>query len=191
MENEHKLIKQLRRGNEAAYRHLIENHKQMVYLTAYGFLHNQTESEDIAQEVFAEVFRSVHKFKGDSKLSTWLYRITVNKSINELKKLKRMSGARRSETSFQPEDNEVIEVEDISNHTPDKIQENQERKTILENAINELPENQKTAFVLHKYDQLPYKKIAEIMESSLSSVESLIHRAKLNLQKKLIHYYKS
>lgn len=191
MENEQKLIKELRKGNETAYRHFIENHKQMVYLTAYGFLHNQAEAEDLAQEVFAEVFRAIHKFKGDSRLSTWLYRITVNKSINELKKLKRMSGAKRSESSFHPEDSEAVEVEDDSNHTPDKIQENLERKQILEKAINELPESQKTAFVLHKYDQLPYKKIAEITESSLSSVESLIHRAKLNLQKKLIHYYKS
>lgn len=190
MENQKKQIKLLRRRNELAFRQLVEEHKNMVFRTAYGFLHDHQESEDLAQEVFLEVFNSIDSFKGDSKLSTWIYRITVNKSLNELRRKKRRGQVKEIGSSFDPDNNQTMEIEDDPNQTPVAINENQERKHILEQAINTLPENQKTAFVLHKYDEMPYKKIAEVMDSSLSSVESLIHRAKLNLQKKLLEYYK-
>ncbi|MFO8086857.1 MAG: RNA polymerase sigma factor [Bacteroidales bacterium] len=191
MENERFLLKQLKDGNEKAFRQVIINHQEMVYRTAYGFFHNQAEAEDLSQEVFTELFQSIHKFKGHSKLSTWLYRITINKSLNEVKKKKNQKSMQETASFFNPEASHAIEVKDDQNYDPQRIQENQERKTILNQAIDSLPEQQKTAFILHKYDGMAYKKIAEVMNTSLASVESLMHRAKHNLQKKLIHYYNS
>ncbi len=191
MRNEKKLVKELKRGNELAFRQLVDEHKDMVYHTAWGFLHEQQASEDLAQEVFVEIFNSISNFRGDAKLSTWIYQITVNKSLNEVKKQKRRRSEKRIGDFYRPEESEEIEIAESENKTTSAISENEERKIILKEAIDSLAENQRTAFILHKYDGLPYKKIAEIMETSLSSVESLIHRAKLNLQKKLTNYYHS
>ncbi|MCF8217937.1 MAG: RNA polymerase sigma factor [Bacteroidales bacterium] len=184
-------LQKLKKGDAQAFRQVVEDHKDMVFATAFGFVHDKAEAEDIAQEVFVEVFNSIKKFKGDSKISTWIYRITVNKSINALKKIKRIGKVKQTTTSYDPENENSLELPDEEKNTPDALHENQERREILESAVNELPENQKTAFVLHKYDGLAYKQISEIMETSLSSVESLLHRAKSNLQKKLVGYYRS
>lgn len=191
MDNPKDFLQKLKKGDKQAFRQLIEDHKNMVYTTSFGFVHDKAEAEDIAQEVFVEVFNSIDKFKGESKISTWIYRITVNKSINALKKMKRIGKVKQTTTSYDPENENSLELPDDAKSTPDAIQENQERREILESAVNELPENQKTAFVLHKYDGLAYKQISDIMETSLSSVESLLHRAKSNLQKKLVNYYQS
>ncbi|MFW6019997.1 MAG: RNA polymerase sigma factor [Bacteroidales bacterium] len=184
-------LQKLKKGDKQAFRQLVEDHKNMVYTTAYGFVHNKAEAEDIAQEVFVEVFNSIDKFKGEAKISTWIYRITVNKSINALNKMKRIGKVKQTTTSYDPENENSLEIPEETKNSPDAIHENQERREILENAIDGLPENQKTAFVLHKYDGLAYKQISDIMETSLSSVESLLHRAKTNLQKKLVNYYRS
>ncbi len=191
MRNENKLVKELKRGNELAFRQLVEQHKDMVYHTAWGFIHDQQASEDLAQEVFLEVFNSIGKFRGNSKISTWIYQITVNKSLNEVKKQKRRQSEKRISDFYNPDEKGEIEIAESENKTPAAISENEERKVILKKAIDALPENQRTAFILHKYDGLAYKKIADVMETSLSSVESLIHRAKLNLQKNLTKYYHS
>ncbi len=177
------LIHALQQGDEKAYATLVKTYGQMVYSTAFGFFNNRTDAEDLTQEVFLEAFHSINKFRGDSSVSTWLYRITVNKSINQLKKNKKreqLSG------SLIPGGERTMWGHAKS---PDAISENLERRHILHTAMDTLPELQKTAFILHKYDGLPYKEIAQVMNTSLSSVESLIHRAKINLQKKLIHYY--
>lgn len=191
MKDEKQLVQKLKKGKEEAFRMLINEHKEMVYRTAYGFLRNKAEAEDVAQEVFVEVFNSINKFKGDSRLSTWLYRITSNKAINQINKNQRRSNTKQIGTFYQNENSEIVEISEEEKYSPEAISENQEKEKILHSAINTLPENQKTAFVLHKIDGVSYKEIKNIMKLSTSSVESLIHRAKTNLQKKLINYYQS
>jgi len=122
-------------------------------------------------------------------LSTWIYRIAVNKSLEYLRKMKRK---KRSGFLFwiSNEDSEShLEVPDF-NH-PGVMVENKEKAVILFQAIDNLPENQRIAFTLHKVEDLSYLQIAEVMQKSISSVESLMHRAKKNLKKELYNYYKS
>ncbi len=188
--SEAEIIQKLQKGDEKAFRQLVENFQQMVVNTCFGLVHNTEDAEDIAQDVFIEVFRSVSKFRADSKLSTWLYRIAVNRSLNFIRDNKRRKFAQSLEEIFLPgkEKSGSFSHEKVS--TPDTEFENSERAAILHKSIDTLPEKQRIAFALNKYEDLSYKEIAEVMETSVSSVESLIHRAKKNLQKKLYTCYK-
>lgn len=159
-------------------------HKQIIK-TAFHLLQNKDDAEDLAQDVCFEILNSAKPFKGNSSLTTWIYRITINKSLNFIRKNQRKRLISHFESFFLKEEGNVSStIREPSEH--DKTFENNERRQILEKAINSLPENQKTAFILSKYEELSYKEITEIMNLSLASVESLLQRAKKNLQKKLI-----
>ena len=189
--NDSELIKRLCARDEGAFREIVDKYKTLVYNACYHILQNRTEAEDISQEVFIEVYESIDKFRNESKLSTWLYRISINKSLNHYRKFKWKSVINSIDNfSGNNSNQKIIEIEDKNaNNSPYSI-EYKERNQVLQKAINSLSENQRIAFTLSKFEELPYKQISEIMNLSLSSVESLIHRAKTNLQKKLVNYYK-
>jgi len=180
------IIKELQNGSEAAFRELVNNYQKMVVNTCFGFVHNTQDAEDIAQEVFIEVYRSVGKFRSDSRLSTWIYRIAVNKSLNYIRDNKK----NRWLQVFSGKEKNTNMPEAEKSSDPAGGIEDMQRADLLYKVIDKLPDKQKTAFTLNKYEDLSYKEISEIMELSLSSVESLIHRAKVNLQKKLYTCYK-
>ncbi len=168
----------------------MESHQGLVYNTSLGILQNAEDAEDIAQEVFIQAFHSVKDFKGDSKISTWLYRIAVTKSLDHLRAKKRQKRFGFMQHIFGGEDGEP--TVDPPNFVHPGVQlENKERAAILFKAIDKLPESQKTAFILSKTEGLSYQKIAEVMEVTVASVESLLFRAKSNLQKYLQTYYNS
>ncbi len=181
MHNE-SFIEKLQQGDRKAYQVLIEEHKEMVFKTCLRYLREPEDARDIAQDVFVEALNAVADFRKEAAISTWLYRIAVNKSLNFLKKHKRRTLS-----------------DDMSGHIPENMHEqdasakseNEEQKRILSEAISTLSENQRIAFTLHKIEGKSYKEIAQQTGQSLSSVESLIHRAKQNLQKKLLSYYKT
>lgn len=182
------LIERLIAKDNDAFKQLINDYQSLVYKACFNLLRDQEDAEDIAQEVFIEVFESIEQFKLQSKLSTWLYRISINKSLNHLRKMKRKSLISSIERFFDK--SLPLNVEDkAASDSPYSI-EYQERSKVLQSAINSLPDNQRIAFTMNKYNELSYQEITEIMGLSLASVESLIHRAKLNLQKKLVNYYK-
>ena len=168
----------------------MDTHQRLVYNTSLGILQNTADAEDLSQEVFVQVFHSIKDFKGDCKLSTWLYRITVTKSLDFLRAKKRKKRFAFIQSLFGDESNEPL-VEQITFVHPGVQLENKERAGILFKAIDKLPENQKTAFTLNKVEGLSYHEIAEVMQTSVSSVESLLFRAKGNLQKHLGEYYKN
>ena len=164
---------------------LVAKYHKQVIKTAFHFVHDMDDAEDVAQDVCIEILESIGQFKKTSTLSTWIYRITVNKSLNFVRKNQRKQLVKQFESFFRKGDENMGSgIAEPSEH--DKTFENNERRQILEKAINSLPENQKTAFILSKYEELSYKEITEIMNISLPSVESLLLRAKQNLQKKLI-----
>lgn len=173
------IIDRLKKGEEAAFRELIEAYGQLVLRTCMGILHDRQDADDVTQEVFIEVFRSIDRFRSDAKISTWLYRIALNKSLNYLR------DNRQHKNSLLIRDAVVVSSVPVSGESPLETLQEKERKKILEQALDSLPERQKTAFVLSKYEDLSYKQIGEVMKLSVSSVESLIFRAKKNLQKKL------
>lgn len=183
------LIEDVVNKKAGSFEQLVEKYQIMVMNTCYGFLHDYQDAQDVAQEVFVEVFKSIGKFRKESKLSTWLYRISANKSLNFIRDNKRRNWFQSLDDLFEPE--KIVDHQNKSAETPQDILENNEKAGIINDAIDQLAKNQKIAFVLYKFEGLSYKEIGEVMKISLSSVESLLFRAKKNLQKKLINYYKT
>jgi len=179
------LITGILNNDKAVIQLLVTKYHKQVIKTAFHFVHDMDDAEDVAQDVCIEILESVGQFKRTASLSTWIYRLTVNKSLNFIRKNNRKQLVKQFESFFyKGDDHSGSGVTEPSEH--DKTFENNERRQILEKAVNSLPENQKTAFILSKYEELSYKEITEIMNLSLASVESLLQRAKQNLQKKLI-----
>lgn len=183
------LIEGLKSRDADAFRMLVNSYQGKVINTCFGLLQNLEDARDIAQEVFIEIYCSINSFKSNSKLGTWIYRITVNKSLDfiAMKRRKKRFAQFQVIIGLNHGKNDDVIITDHSN--PHTELEHTERTKILANAINKLPSNQKTAFTLNKYDLMSYDEIAEIMGLSFSAVQSLIHRAKLNLQKKLYRYF--
>ena len=184
--DERELIQRIVAKNDATFKTLVELYQSSVLSTCYRILGNQQDAEDVAQDVFVMVYRKAGSFRGESGLSTWLYRIAVNLSLNRLRRRKwdRLLGML---TLSEPESEETTDRAEAPEHDrPDRQLEANERSRMLTDALNTLPEKQRVAIVLHKIEGLSHQEIAEILQISLSSVESLIHRAKRNLQKKLI-----
>ena len=185
---ERELVERLRAGDQDAYRLIVDTYQSMVLNCCFRFVSSKETAEDLTQEVFIEVHRSIRSFRSESKFSTWLYRIAVTKSLDYTKSQKRKKRFGFL-TSLAPGDES--EAASVSSDLPDPqhMLENEERKNVLLWAVGSLPENQRIAFTLSKYDELNYAEIAEILQTTISSVESLIFRAKSNLKKKLHRYY--
>ena len=187
--NEWTLIEQLKKGDEAAFKTIVDTWENMVYNTALGIVQNAEDAEDITQEVFVQVYQSISSFKGDSKFSTWLYRITVTKSLDHQRKKKRKKRFAFVRSLFGDDSEVLINPPDF-NH-PGVMLDKKEDAATLFKVISQLPENQRVAFTLYKLEGLSYQEVSEIMQTSLSSVESLMHRAKTNLRKNLEDYYRN
>ncbi len=185
---EPQLIAQLQSGDQMAFRALVKTYQGKIFNNCLGFVRNQTEAEDLTQDVFVEVFHSIKNFKGDSKLSTWIYRISVTKSLDFLRSQKRQKRFAFLKSIMGFED-EQPQNEPVEHDHPGVLFENKERASILFSKIDELPDNQRIAFTLSKIDGLSYQEIADVMQLSIPSIESLLFRAKQNLQKKLKKYY--
>jgi RNA polymerase sigma factor (sigma-70 family) len=187
--DERTLVERLKQRDETAFKMIVETWQDMVFNTALGIVQNAEDAEDIAQEVFVQVYQSVGSFKGDSKFSTWLYRITITKSLDHERRKKRKKRFAFVKSIFGEESQVVINPPDF-NH-PGVVLDKKEDAGALFRAIKDLPENQRIAFALHKVEGLSYQEVSDVMRTTVSSVESLIHRAKNNLRKKLEDYYKS
>ena len=180
---EQQLITALCNGEEPAFKELVDQFGDRVFNTALGLLQQQQDAEDIAQEVFIQVYRSIGQFKGESLLSTWIYRITVTKSLDHLRSKKRKKRFGFVRSLFGDNNQPIIEPGDFVH--PGIIQEKKEDAAMLFSMIEELPENQRTAFILNKVEDLSYREIADILKTTESAVDSLLQRAKQNLRKKL------
>ncbi|MEI6433604.1 MAG: RNA polymerase sigma factor [Bacteroidota bacterium] len=185
---EQELIDGLINKDKAAIYYLVNNYQNNVIKTAYYFVDNMEDAEDLSQEVILEILKSIGRYKRNSNFYTWIYRITVNRSLDHLRRQKRKSIVHRLESFLRFSNNGENRYPDEL-ATSDTRNDDIEKRKILDSAVNSLPKNQKIAFILNKYEELTYKEITEIMNLSLSSVESLIFRAKMNLQKKLVHYF--
>ncbi len=174
------LIQRILQGETNLFGELVTKHQSKVFHTALGLLHSRHDAEDITQDVFLEAFRALATFRSDAKLSTWLYRITVNRSINLLKKRNRSSFIQSFDQLFSSTAKDAEQVNDETPSTQEFMEETQKFE-LLRKTIDKLPENQRIAFTLNKYEELSYAEIAEIMNVSLSAVESLIFRARKSI----------
>lgn len=159
------------------FEQVVRQHHQKVFRTAMGFVHSREDAEDITQDVFLSAYKNRDRFRGGSEIGTWLYRITVNTSLNHLARKKR----RMFFTFGQDKEIERLPAED----NPQQMMERNESDTMVRRAIDSLPDKQKTAFVLSRYDDLSQKQVAEIMLATEGAVEQLLQRANANLRKKL------
>lgn len=181
------LLNQLKQGNHSGFTALVDLYQDMVYNTALGIVQNEEDADDVAQEVFVQVYLSVNTFKGESKLSTWIYRITITKALDHEKKKKRKKRFGLIYSLFGGE--EEAHHHPVEFDHPGVKLEKKERAAELFKALKKLPEKQRIAFTLHKLDGQSNQEIAEIMNTSLYAVESLVGRAKSNLKKILYNYY--
>lgn len=180
--NEQELIGLLRKGDEGAFKMLVESQQDRVFNTVLGMIQDVSEAEDIAQEVFIQVFRSIEGFKGDSKLSTWIYRIAITKSLDWLRKKKVSDRFRQIRNVMGIGEKEMVPVEFV--HPGIQLEQKESARSLFR-AIALLPSNQKTAINLIKVEGLNYEEVSMIMKISVKAVESLMHRAKENLRKTL------
>jgi len=181
------LIDKLKQGDQAGFTAVMDLYQDMVYNTAISIVQNADDADDITQEVFVQVYLSIKSFKGESKLSTWLYRITISKALDHEKKKKRKKRFGLVQSLFGYIDNEQPEQTEF-NHQGVQL-EKKENAAELFKALKKLPENQRIAFTLQKLEGQSNQEIAEIMNTSLYAVESLMGRAKANLKKLLYNYY--
>lgn len=181
------LIKKLQEGDQMGFTTLMDLYQNMVYNTALGIVQNEADADDITQEVFEQVYISIGSFKGDSKLSTWIYKITISKSLDHIKKKKRKKRFGIVKSLFG--DSEVENYSPVEFNHPGVQLEQKERASELFAALKQLPDKQKIAFILHKVEGQSYQEIAEIMNKSLNAVEALMSRAKANLKILLHNYY--
>lgn len=180
-------LEALRTRQTTAIRAFVNIYSPKVFNLCISYVQNKEEAEELVQDTLMAALDGLDKFKGQSKMDTWLYRIAVNKSLDYLKykKRKKRSGfivsifGQKDEPSFEP----------IDFQHPGIRLESKEQMHALWAAINNLPERQKTALILAKIENRPQKEVAAIMEIQLKAVESLLQRAKTNLRKQLSDLY--
>jgi len=183
--NQPETIEKLKRGDTALFSDVVNKWQDKVYNTAISIVQNQEDAEDICQEVFVQLHESIGTFRGEALLSTWLYRITVNKALDyEKKKKTKKRGGLLKAFFIREESDEPAHFEH-----PGVLAENKESAKALFYALKKLPESQRIAFVLHKIEGNSYDEIAAITSSTRMAVESLLARAKMNLRKILKNWY--
>ncbi len=175
-------IKKLISGDEEAFRSLVLTYQKRVFHHAMQILRNKEEAEDVCQETFIQVYQSIKNYKGQSSLATWIIRITINKSLEKLRKEKRRAKIYSFLPWWMPD-----EAKSITSTTlhPDILLENKEKAIALYKAIDTLSPNQRVAFTLIKIEEISYSEASELMNLSIKAIESLVSRAKETIKKKL------
>jgi RNA polymerase sigma-70 factor (ECF subfamily) len=171
-------------GDAVAFEELVERHQRLVVGTVARMLGNNSEVEDIAQQVFVRVWRSAKRYVPRAKFTTWLLKITRNLVFNELRRR-----SRHTQMSLQVEsEDEERPIKDERAMAPDASLLEQELQQAIESAIAQLPETQRMAVVLRRYDDLSYEQIADVLDQSVPAVKSLLFRARTELRTRLGRY---
>jgi RNA polymerase sigma-70 factor, ECF subfamily len=185
------LMLRVKRGDRAAFTVLVEKYKQPVMNFVCRSLRDETEAEDLAQNVFLQVFKSRARYERTAKFSTWLFTIARNLCLNEIRRRSRHPSESLEETHSENEDQPQRQYEDKKVFLPTENVLHGELARKIEEALLELPENQRTAILLCRQDELSYEEIAKILDCSLSATKSIIHRGRETLKEKLKPYLKS
>lgn len=182
------LMLRFRHGDLAAFDSLVQRNTGKIHALIYRFLGDSQQAEDLTQEVFMRVYRTAHRYEPTAKFSTWLYRIVANLSFNVLRS-RRKDHARQIDTTDDEDELAFYrDVPDESAVLPHHRMHDAELRERIAQAVNDLPENQKVAIVLNKYEHKSYEEIAEILDCSTMAVKSLLSRARENLRKSLWRY---
>ncbi len=185
-ELEQSLLRRLRDRDERAFVELINEHRDRVFNITYRMLGNRAEAEDVAQEVFITVFKQIENFRGDSKFSTWLYRVTVNHCKNRIKYLARRHSRDQDELDETSQaQNGAVNGAPVRSKNPDKALESLQMEQLLQEAIASLDDEQRAVVILRDVEDLSIEEICEITGLPDGTVKSRLHRARLVLRKKM------
>jgi RNA polymerase sigma-70 factor (ECF subfamily) len=185
------LMHRVKRGDMEAFTALVEKYKQPVINFIARMLRDETESEDIAQNVFVQVHKSAQRYKSSAKFSTWLFTIARNLCLNEIRRRSRHPAESIDAPHLEHEGQPLHQFEDVKTFSPPETLLHGELEKKIEQALFELPENQRTAILLCRQDELSYEEIAEVLDCSLSATKSLIHRGRETLKEKIKPYLQS
>jgi len=178
------LMERIGAGDHRAFRELVERHQHAVVGTVAKMLGNPSEAEDISQQVFLRIWRHAKRYRPDAKFTTYLFTITRNLVFNESRRKKR----RKETSSDEREENSHMGTPDDPSRQPDAQMLQEELRAAVDKAIASLPEQQRMAVVLRRYEQMPYEDIAGVLDLSVSAVKSLLFRARTTLREALSGY---
>ena len=179
-----RLMRLVADGDTTAFEQLVERHQALVAGTVARMLSSNSDVEDIAQQVFIRVWKSAGRYVARAKFTTWLLKITRNLVFNEMRRAKRHP---RVPVQIEPE-SEEMPLKDEATATPDATLLQAELQRAIETAITLLPETQRMALVLRRYDELSYEEISDVLDLSVPAVKSLLFRARTELRERLRDY---
>ena len=183
------LLRRLRERDERAFRELVEEYQDRVFNLLYRMIGGREEAEDLAQEVFVTVFKSIEQFRGESKLSTWLYRVAVNHCKNRIKYLVRRHDRQTGALDDAAERESVAlghnPIGAARIERPDRAVEGAQLDLLVQRAIADLDEDHRVVVVLRDIEELSYEEIGAITGLPEGTVKSRLHRARLALKQKL------
>jgi len=185
------LMLRVKQGDWAAFTELVDKYKQPVMNLAYRMLRDAAEAEDLAQVVFLQIYKSANRYEVSSKFTTWMFTIARNLCLNEIRRRSRHPADSLDTTHPGHEDQPLQQYEDKKTFSPPDSLLQGELEEKIEQALSELPENQRTAILLCRGDELSYEDIAKVLNCSLSATKSLIHRGRETLKQKLKPYLRT
>jgi len=185
------LMLRVKQGDMAAFTELVEKYKQPVMNLVYRTVRDATEAEDLAQNVFVQVFKSAPRYKSTAKFSTWLFTIARNLCLNEIRRRSRHPAESLDTPHPEQEDQPLHQFEDKKSVSPPEKLLQGELTRKIEEALDDLPENQRSAILLCRQEDLSYEEIAEVLGCSVSATKSLIHRGRETLKERLKPYLQS
>lgn len=185
------LMLRVKQGDGAAFAELVDKYKQPVMNLVYRMLRDATEAEDVAQTVFVQVHKSAERYQVSSKFSTWLFTIARNLSLNEIRRRSRHPAESMDAPHPELEDQPLHQFEDKKTFSPPESLLHGELTQKIEEAMADLPDNQREALLLCRQNELSYEEIAKVLGCSLSATKSLIHRARETLKGKLKPYLRT
>ncbi len=186
--DEERLVERLKRQDEAAFNELVRLYQGRIYRLVFRMLGDRGEAEDLAQEVFVTVFKSIHSFRGDAKLSTWMYRVATNHCKNRLKYLGRRARGHKQEFD------EIADAHKLESATmntsvrlpgPDEVATGKETERFIRIALTELPDEQRRLVILRDIENLTYDEIQKLTGLAAGTVKSRLHRARLALARRV------
>ncbi len=185
------LMLRVKQGDTAAFAELVDKYKQPVMNLVYRMLRDATEAEDLAQNVFVQIYKSAQRYEISSKFSTWLFTIARNLCLNEIRRRSRHPADSLDVPHPDQPDQPLQQVEDHKTAAPPDHLLHNELQDKIEEALGQLPEHQRTAILLCRQDELSYEDIAKVLGCSLSATKSLIHRGRETLKQKLKPYLRT
>lgn len=190
-EDDAELMRRVQRGDLSAFETLVDRHRQAVINFAYRMLQDLTEAEDIAQAAFVQVYKAADRYQTSARFTTWLFTITRNLCLNELRRRSRHPADSLDQTRDDDSDAPLRQFEELRTAAPPDALLREELTAKVETAVAALPENQRTALLLYQRDDLSYEEICGVLGCSLSATKSLIHRARETLKRQLKPYLRT